>query len=144
MKWVTRERPKIDRVACPWLLKRFVDEDAEILYVPADQVMAVAERKGATPFDVPGAELGHHGPECSFDAIIKKYDLQDPALGRLALIVRAADTADKELAVEARGLEAIAEGFRLVFQDDQELLDRELPVYDALYAWCRQQTAGGE
>jgi hypothetical protein len=144
MKWVTRERPKIDRVACPWLLKRFVDEDAEILYVPADQVMAVAERENATPFDVPGAELGHHGPECSFDAIIKKYDLQDPALGRLALIVRAADTADKELAVEARGLEAIAEGFRLVFQDDQELLDRELPVYDALYAWCRQQTAGAE
>jgi hypothetical protein len=142
MKWVTRERPKIDRIACPWLLKRFVDKDAEILYVPADQVMAVAEREGATPFDVPGVELGHHGPECSFDAIIKKYGLEDPALGRLALIVRAADTADKGLAAEAQGLEAIAEGFRLMYQDDQELLDRELPVYDALYAWCRQQTTG--
>jgi hypothetical protein len=143
MKWVTRERPKIDRVACPWLIKRFVDENAEILYVPPEQVMAVAEREGATPFDVPGVELGHQGPECSFDAIIKKYGLEDPALDRLALIVRAADTADKGLADEARGLEAIAEGFRLIFQDDQELLDRELPVYDALYAWCRQQAAGG-
>jgi hypothetical protein len=138
MKWVTRERPKIDRVACPWLIRRFVDEDAEILYVPADQVAAVAEREGAIPFDVPGAELGHHGPECSFDAIVKKYGLEDPALHRLALIVRAADTADKGLAAEARGLEAIAEGFRLVYQDDQELLNRQLPVYDALYAWCRQ------
>jgi hypothetical protein len=138
MKWVTRERPKIDRVACPWLIRRFVDEDAEILYVPADQVAAVAELEGAIPFDVPGAELGHHGPECSFDAIVKKYGLEDPALHRLALIVRAADTADKGLAAEARGLEAIAEGFRLVYQDDQELLNRQLPVYDALYAWCRQ------
>ncbi len=139
MKWVTRARPKVDRVVCPWLIKRFVDPQAEFLYVPADQVMAVAERDGAVPFDVPGIELGHHGSECSFDAIIRKYGLTDPALARLAVIVRGADTPAKELAPEARGLEAIAEGFRLVYQDDHELLERELPVYDALYAYCREQ-----
>ncbi len=139
MKWVTRARPKVDRVACPWLIKRFVDPDAEFLYVPADQVMVVAAREGATPFDVPGVELGHHGAECSFDAIIRTYGLTDPALHRLALIVRGADTAARDLAPEARGLEAIAEGFRLLYGDDQELLERELPVYDALYAYCARQ-----
>ncbi|HYU17470.1 MAG TPA: chromate resistance protein ChrB domain-containing protein [Chloroflexota bacterium] len=138
MKWVTRERPKVDRVACPWLIKRFVDPVAEILYAPADQVLAVAEREGAIPFDVPGVELGHHGSECSFDAIIKKYGLTDPALQRLATIVRGADTAAKDLAPESRGLEAIAEGFRLACADDQEQLERELPVYDALYAYCQR------
>lgn len=138
MKWVTRERPKVDRVACPWLIKRFVDPQAEFLFAPADQVMSVAEREGAIPFDVSDAELGHHGAECSFDAILNKYKLTDVALQRLALIVRGADTDQKHLAPESAGLEAIAEGFRLVYQDDREQLDRELPVYDALYAYCQQ------
>lgn len=137
MKWVTRARPKVDRVACPWLIKRFVDPEAEFLYVPGDQVMQVAAKQPAIPFDVPNIELGHHGPECSFDAIIKKYKLKDPALEKLALIVRGADTDAKDLAPECRGLEAIAEGFRLAYADDQELLEREMPVYDALYAYCR-------
>jgi hypothetical protein len=141
MKWVTRARPKVDRVACPWLIRRFVDPPAEFLYVPADQVAAVAAREGATPFDVPNAELGHHGPECSFDAIVKKYRLTDPALLRLALIVRGADTAAKDLTPESRGLEAVAEGFRIVYRDDHELLEHEMPVYDALYAYCQQHTA---
>jgi len=138
MKWVTRARPKVDRVACPWLIKRFVDPKAEFLYVSADQVMDVAVRENAIPFDVPNVELGHHGLECTFDAIIKKYQLKDPALEKLAVIVRGADTDAKDLAPECRGLEAIAEGFRLVYEDDQELLERELPVYDALYSYCRE------
>jgi len=136
MKWVTRARPKVDRVACPWLIKHFVDPKAEFLFVPGEQVMEVAKSEGAIPFDVPNAELGHHGAECSFDAIIKKYTLADPALNRLAVIVRGADTDAKDLAPECRGLEAIAEGFRLVYQNDHELLEREMPVYDALYAYC--------
>lgn len=143
MKWVTRARPKVDRVACPWLIKRFVDPKAEFLYVPADQVMAVARGENAIPFDVPNVELGHHGPECSFDAIIKKYKLIDPALQRLATIVRAADTNSQDLAPESSGLEAIAEGFRLFYQDDHELLESELPVYDALYAYCREMARRG-
>ena len=140
MKWVTRARPKVDRVACPWLIKRFVDPQAEFLYVPTDQVMEIAKREGAIPFDVANVELGHHGLECSFDAVIKKYKLTDPALQRLALIVRGADTDAKDLTPQSRGLDAIAEGFRLVYQDDHELLEREMSVYDALYAYC-QQTA---
>ena len=139
MKWVTRARPKVDRVACPWLIKRFVDPQAEFLYVPPEEVMQVARREGAIPFDVPNVELGHHGPECSFDAIIKKYNLTDPVLQRLAPIIRGADTAAKELTPESPGLEAIAEGFRLVYRDDHELLQRELSVYDALYAYCQSQ-----
>jgi hypothetical protein len=139
MKWVTRARPRVDRVACPWLIKKFVDPEAEFLYVAGDQVMAVAEREGAVPYDVPGVELGHQGPECSFDAIIKKYDLTDPALQRMALIVRGADTAAKDLTPESRGLEAIAAGFQLSYQDDLAQLAAELPVYDALYAYCQQQ-----
>ena len=137
MKWVTRARPKVDRVACPWLIKRFIDPQAEFLYVPPDKVLETARREGAIPFDVPDVELGHNGPECSFDAIIKKYALEDQALKRLALIVRGADTSAKELAPEAAGLEAIAEGFRLVYSDDHELLERELSVYNALYAYCQ-------
>jgi len=138
MKWVTRERPKVDRIACPWLIRRFVDPEAEFLYVPAEQVLVVAQREGATPFDVPGVELGHHGEECSFDAVMHRYGLDgDAALGRLALIVRGADTGRKDLAPEAAGLEALAEGFRLHFSDDQEQLQAELPVYDAFYAHCR-------
>lgn len=138
MKWVTRARPKVDRVACPWLIKRFVDPEAEFLYVPGVQVMQVAKKEPAIPFDVPNAELGHHGAECSFDAIIKKYSLADPALHRLAGIVRGADTDAKDLAPECRGLEAIAEGFRLAYADDHELLEHEMHVYDALYAYCRE------
>ena len=141
MKWVTRERPKVDRVACPWLIRRFVDSDARFLYVPADQVMAVAKREDAVPYDVPDVELGHHGARCSFDAILDKYRLDDPALRHLALIVRGADTPDKDLTPESRGLEAIARGFGLVYDDDQRQLEAELPVYDALYAWCRAQVA---
>jgi len=144
MKWVTRECPKVDRIACPWLIKRFVDPDAEFLYVPADQVGPVSEREGATPFDVPGAALGHHGEECSFDAIIRAYGLTAPGLPQLALIVRGADTEAKDLTTESRGLEAIAEGFRLIYHDDQEQLAHELPVYDALYAYCRQQAQSKE
>jgi len=141
MKWITRERPKVDRVACPWLIKRFVDPAAEFLYVPPNDVLETARREGAIPFDVPNVELGHHGSECSFDAIIKKYQLADRALQQLALIVRGADTSAKQLTPESPGLEAIAEGFRLNYGDDHELLERELSVYDALYAYCRQSVA---
>ncbi len=141
MKWVTRARPRVDRVACPWLISRFVDHEAEFLYVPPEQVAAVAEREEAIPFDVPGAELGHHGEECSFDAILRRYDLwgRDPALDRLARIVRGADTPRHDLTPQSPGLLAIAEGFTAVYQDDQALLAAELPVYDALYAWCGKQ-----
>jgi hypothetical protein len=139
MKWVTRARPKVDRVACPWLIKRFVDPRAEFLYVPPEEVMEVAKREGAIPFDVANVELGHHGSECSFDAIIKKFDLKDAALEILAPIIRGADTDAKDLTCESRGLEAIAEGFRLVFLNDHELLERQMPVYDALYAYCREK-----
>jgi len=139
MQWVTRERPKVDRIACPWLIRRFVDPEAEFVYVPAEQVLSVAEQAGAIPYDVPGVELGHHGPECSFDAIIAKYDLSDPALLRLARIVRGADTPAKDLTPESQGLEAIAEGFRLLYEDDHEQLAAESIVYDALYAFCQQR-----
>lgn len=139
MKWVTRERPIVDRVACPWLIKRFVDPAAEFLYVPAGEVRAVAEREGAIPYDVPGVELGHHGERCSFDAIMAKYGLTDPALEALARIVRGADTDAKDLTPESRGLVAVAEGFRLVYDDDHQQLAAELPVYDALYAVCRKR-----
>ena len=142
MKWITRERAKVDRIACPWLIKRFVDKDAEFYYVPADKVMSEAARLGATPFDVKGVELGHHGQECSFEAILKKYDLtRDPALTLLGRIVNGADT-DNTLyhQPEGPGLEAIAEGFRhLGLKDDHEVLARESIVYDALYAYCQQK-----
>jgi hypothetical protein len=145
MKWVTRARPKVDRIACPWLIKRFVDPEAEFFYVPAEEVERVAAETEAIPFDVPGVELGHHGAECSFDAILARYGLSDPALTRLALIVRGADTPVKDLTPEAPGLEAIADGFRLLFQDDHAQLAAESIVYDALYAYCRQLTeATGE
>jgi hypothetical protein len=143
MKWVTRENVKVDRVACPWLVRRFIDPAAEFLFVPADQVMAVAERQGAIPFDVPGVEFGHHGQECSFEAIVKKHRLdRDPALALLAKIVNGADT-DNSLwnRPEAAGLKAVAEGFRhLALADDHEILSRESIVYDALYAYCRHVT----
>ena len=141
MKWVTRENVHVDRVACPWLIRKFVDAKAEFLFVPADQVMAVAEREGATPYDVKGVELGHHGKECSFDAILKKYRLtSDPALVLLAHIVNGADT-DNSLwnQPESAGLKAVAEGFRgLGFKNDHELNAAEWIVYDALYAYCKR------
>lgn len=142
MKWVTRERPKVDRVACPWLIKRFVDPDAEFLYVPPGEVLPIAEREGAVPYDVPDVELGHHGDLCSFDAILNKYQLSDPALRRLAVIVRGADTDAKHLTPESPGLDAIAEGFRLTHADDHEQLAHESWVYDALYAWCQEKVKG--
>jgi hypothetical protein len=142
MKWITRARPKVDRVACPWLIKRFVDADAEFMYVPADRVMAVAAEQGSIPYDVPDVELGHHVDQCSFDAIIKKYALDDAALQRMALIVRGADTSAYGLAPESAGLAAIADGFRLAYDDDHAQLVAELPLYDALYAWCQAQTKG--
>jgi hypothetical protein len=147
MKWVTRERVKVDRVACPWLVKKFVDPRAEFLFVPADKVMETAAAEGATAYDVPGVELGHHGPECSFDAIVKKYGLgSDPALVLLAKIVNGADT-DNALwnQPEAAGLSAVAEGFRhLGLKDDHAVLAAEWVVYDALYAYCREMVRRGK
>jgi len=137
MKWVTRERPKIDRLACPWLIRRFIDPDAEIRYVPAAQVLAVAESEGAIPFDVPGVELTHAGPLCSFDAFLERYRLEDVALARLAEIVRAADTDTLDRSPQAPGLLAISLGLGANIEDDQELLATALPLYDALYTWCR-------
>lgn len=142
MKWITRSHVHVDRVACPWLILRYVDSEAEFLFVPASQVNKVASDTGAIPFDAPEVELGHHEGRCSFESIILKYDLKDPALLRLANIVHSADVAadiDKEPI--ARGLEAIAVGYGLRFPDDEENLDRQFDVYDALYAWCKLQTA---
>ncbi len=147
MKWITREKVKVDRVACPWLIRKFVDNDAEFFFVPADKVPAEASRLGAIPFDVPNAELGHHGKECSFDAIVKKYGLtSDPALVLLARIVNGADT-DNSLhhQPEGPGLHAIAEGFRyLGFADDHAINAAEWIVYDALYAYCKEMIAKGK
>jgi len=147
MKWITREKVKVDRVACPWLIRKFVDQDAEFHFVPADKVLEEAEHLGATPFDVKGVELGHHGKECSFEAILKKYDLAgDPALLLLAKIVNGADT-DNTLwhQPEGAGLEAIAEGFRhLGFKDDHEINAAEWIVYDALYAYCQEMVRQGK
>lgn len=147
MKWITRERVKVDRVACPWLIKKFVDPQAEFLFVPADRVMEVAQQQGAVPYDVLNVELGHHGQECSFDAIIKKYGLAaDPALFLLAKIVNGADT-DNALwnQPESAGLNAIAEGFRhLGFKDDHALNAAEWIVYDSLYAYCQEMVRKGK
>jgi len=144
MKWITRERVKVDRVACPWLIRKFIDPDAEFLFVPAEEVMTVAERERAVPYDVKGVELGHHGKECSFDALVKKYELgQDPAMVLLAKIVNGADT-DNSLwnQPEAAGLNAIAEGFRhMGYKDDHEINAKEWIVYDALYEFCKKQAA---
>ncbi|MEW6513110.1 MAG: chromate resistance protein ChrB domain-containing protein [Pseudomonadota bacterium] len=136
MKWITRERPKIDRIACPWLIARFVDEAPEFLYVPGGDVMRTAAETGAIPYDVSGVELGHHGDQCSFDAFIAKYQIRDAALDKLALIVRAADCSAPHLAKEAAGLLAISKGLSLNFADDHEMLRHGMVMYDALYAWC--------
>ena len=147
MKWITRERVKVDRVACPWLIKRFVDKDAEFYFVSADQVLCEAKRLGATPFDVPDVELGHHGKACSFEAILQKYKLDgDPVLNLLGRIVNEADT-DNTLygQPEGPGLKAIAEGFRhLGFRDDHEINAAEWVVYDALYAYCQEMIKRGK
>ncbi|MBB5421997.1 hypothetical protein OKW33_004402 [Paraburkholderia atlantica] len=137
MKWITRERPKVDRIACPWLIARFIDKEPEFLYVPRDEVMRLAQETGAIPFDVPDVELGHHGELCSFDAFLQKYQLDEPALIRLARIVRGADTDRLDLAPEATGLYAISIGLSRVFTDDHEQLRHGMIVYDALYAWCK-------
>jgi hypothetical protein len=139
MKWVTRERARVDRIACPWLINRFIDREPEFLFVPADQVMTVAAREQATPYDVPGVELGHHGDECSFDAILAKYKLDDPALKRLALIVRGADTPNRKLTAESAGLYAYATGFQAISKDDADNMARQFPAYDALYAFCQAE-----
>ena len=147
MKWITRERVKVDRVACPWLIRKFIDPAAEFLFVPAERVTEVAALEGATPFDVPGVEFGHHGKECSFDALVKKHQLnRDAALVLLAKIVNGADT-DNSLwnQPEAAGLNAVAEGFRqLGFKDDYEILAAEAVVYDALYAYCQEMVRRGK
>lgn len=137
MKWVTREHARVDRIACPWLISRFVDRDPVFLFVPATQVMTVAEREQAIPYDVPGVELGHQGDRCSFDAFLEKYKLDDPALRALALIVRGADTAHRTLTPESPGLFALATGFQATSKDDFENMARQFPAYDALYAFCR-------
>ncbi len=137
MKWITREHPRVDRVACPLLIERFIDKQAEFLFVPDAEVMTTAAREGATPYDVPGVELGHHGERCSFDAFLDKYELADPALQALALIVRGADTDARDIAKEAWGLYAVASGFREISRDDFENMERQFPVYDALYAYCK-------
>ncbi|MFI4987798.1 MAG: chromate resistance protein ChrB domain-containing protein [Alphaproteobacteria bacterium] len=139
MKWVTRERPKIDRIACPWLIKRFIDEAAAFLYVPASEVMTVAHDTGATPFDVPDVEYGHRGDRCSFDAFVERHGLADPALRRLADIVRGADTGRPELTAQSSGLLAISQGLSAMFADDHAMLRHGMVVYDALYAWCQAE-----
>ncbi|TAK07321.1 MAG: chromate resistance protein [Candidatus Manganitrophaceae bacterium] len=137
MKWITRERAKVDRIACPWLIRRWIDPEAEFLFVPADRVRAVAKETGAIPFDIPDVEFGHHGEECTFDALLKKYQLNDPGLAALAKIVRGADTGHPDLTPESAGLLALAEGFRAICRDDFENIEKQFPVYDALYACCR-------
>ncbi|HEY8952626.1 MAG TPA: chromate resistance protein ChrB domain-containing protein [Candidatus Dormibacteraeota bacterium] len=141
MKWVTRKNANVDRIACPWLISKFVDADAEFLFVPADEVKSMAEREGAQPYDVQGAELGHVDGRCSFESIIVKYEIKDPALDRLAKIVHGADvSADRDIVPEAAGLYAIANGFALVHgEDDHEKIRLETPMYDALFAWCQRQ-----
>ncbi len=138
MKWVTRERPKIDRIACPWLIVRFIDKDAEFLYVPSSKVLGTAKETGAIPYDIPGVEMGHEGQLCSFDAFIKKYQLIEPALQLLATIVRGADTDRLDLAPQAAGLLAISLGLSRNFVNDQEMLQQGLIIYDALYSWCKE------
>ena len=137
MKWVTRERPKIDRIACPWLIARFIDKAPEFLYVPADQVLKVAAETGATPYDNPGVAMTHVGDLCSFDAFIRQHGLSDPALDQLATIVRGADTSRLDLAPQSAGLYAISLGLSHNFADDHQMLAHGLVIYDALYAWCR-------
>ena len=143
MKWITREHPRVDRVACPWLIERFIDKDAEFLYVPGDQVMAEARRTNATPYDVKDVELGHRGAECSFDAFVNKYGLdKDSAMAYMAKVIRGADTEDKTLTPESIGIEALLEGVRLAHQpNDQRQREASRPILDALYRYCQAKVA---
>jgi len=141
MKWITRERARVDRIACPWLIARFIDPAPEFLFVPAAAVLAVAKREDAIPYDVPDVELGHRGPRCSFDAFLERYELDDPALGALAPIVRGADTDDRGLTPESAGLYAAATGFQASSRDDHDNMARQFPMYDALYAFCQSRVA---
>ena len=144
MKWVTREHPKTDRIACPWLIRKFIDPQAEIVYVHRDDVLTFAEREGATSFDAPGAKYTHRGGGCSFETLVADYQIQDPAIALMARVVHGADVSDdRDVTPESRGLLAIADGFALLGLDDQRQLELELPVYDALYAWAQQQVATG-
>ena len=136
MKWITRERPKIDRIACPWLIQRFIDREAEFLYVPSTDVLRIARETGATPYDIPGVEMTHVGDDCSFDTFIKTYRLDDPALRQLAAIVRGADTSRLSLTPQSAGLYAISLGLSELYRDDHQMLRHGLVMYEALYAWC--------
>jgi len=140
MKWITRERPKIDRIACPWLIERFIDKGAEFLYVPGSDVLRMAQETGAVPYDIPGVEMGHVGELCSFDAFLSKYQLTDPALAQLAAIVRGADTSRLDLTPQSAGLYAMSLGLSKLFTNDHEMLGHGMVMYDALYAWCQQET----
>jgi len=137
MKWITRERPKIDRIACPWLIKRFVDPDAEFIYVPKEKVFQEAQSRDAIPYDIPGAEYSHYGEECTFDFIIHKHKLRDEALTQIATIVRGADTHQFQLAEQAAGLWAISAGLSFNFNNDYEQLEVGMKIYDALYSWAK-------
>ena len=139
MKWITREKARVDRIACPWLITRFIDPNPVFLFVPASEVLEVAEREGATPYDVPGVEFGHHGDRCTFDAFLEKYQLKDPALQALGVIVRGADTDAREITPESWGLYAVATGFQAISRDDHENMARQFPVYDALYVYCQKK-----
>ena len=142
MKWVTRERPKTDRIACPWLIKSFIDSGAEFLYVPADQVLEVAEREGAISYDAPGARYMHRDGLCTFEVLVEEYEIADPAVRLMARIVHGADVSDdRDATPQSRGLLAIAEGFHLLALPDHRQLELCLPVYDALYAWCKEEVA---
>ena len=137
MKWITRERPKIDRVACPWLIKRFIDKEAEFIYVPKEKVFETANELNAIPYDIPGAEYSHYGNECTFDYLVKKHRLDDPALHRLAAIVRGADTDRFDLAPQSAGLWAISAGLSYNYGDDYAMLELGMKIYDALYSWAK-------
>jgi len=141
MKWITRERARVDRIACPWLIARFIDPKPEFLFVAAREVLAASQREHAIPYDIPNVELGHHGAQCSFDAFIDRYELGDPALATLAAIVRGADTDDRGLTPESAGLYAAATGFQATSRDDFDNMARQFPMYDALYAYCQAQTS---
>jgi hypothetical protein len=144
MQWVTREHPRTDRVACPWLIRTFIDPDAAIVYLPSEDVLAFAEREGAISFDAPGATYTHRDGMCSFETLIEEYKLDDPALAVMARVVHGADVSeDVNVTPQSAGLGAIADGFALLDVDDQHQLELELPVYDALYAWARNQVASG-
>ena len=145
MKWITREHPRVDRVACPWLIERFVDKQAEFIYVTSDQVVSEAQKRGATPFDIKDVELGHHGAECSFDAFVHKYDLdKDAAMVYMAKVIRGADTDDKTLAPESQGVEALLDGLRhLHHPNDHKQREASKPLLDALYAYCERKVQAG-